>query len=106
MIGRDFIKLFPARGSYTTRRIRSFPAHVRSWPIDRRHLLIQHAQIHSELSTMMRSVQDAPPENPYSLAFNVKERNNGEPPVFILLCEKRQTFAREFNHSCGKRLRS
>src|SRR5215813_15056953 len=104
MIGRDFIKLFPACGRYTTRRIRSFPTHVSSWPVDRRHLLIQHAQIHSELSTMMRRVQDAPPENPYSLAFNVKERNDCKPPIFILLCQEGQTLARKLNHSGGKRL--
>src|SRR5687768_17444616 len=53
----------------------------------------------------MRGVQNAPPENPYSFALHIKEWNNCKPPVLILLCHEVQTFARELDHSCGKRLR-
>src|SRR5690349_15894812 len=54
---------------------------------------------------MMCGVQHAPPEDPNSFAFDVKERNDREPPFFILLREERQTFARELDHARGVTLR-
>src|SRR5690349_6589106 len=54
---------------------------------------------------MMRGVQHAPPEDPDSLAFDVEERNDREPPILILRGEKVQTLARELNHARGVSLR-
>src|SRR6185503_20965492 len=107
MLSRAFVKwLFSVGSSHGTRRIGAFPTHIGSWTIYRRHTLIQHAQIHAELCSMMRGVEDAPPKDPYSFAFHIKERNNLKPPFLTLLRQKRQTVARELNHPRRKGLRS
>src|SRR3569832_1004711 len=54
---------------------------------------------------MMRGVQDTSPEDPDPFTLHIKERYDCEPPIFVLLCQKLQTRARELNHARRKCLR-
>src|SRR6185369_386710 len=91
--------LFSAGCSHAASRVSAFPTDICSWSIDRRYRLIEQAQVDAQLRAMMRGVQHAPPEDPDSFAFHVEERNDREPPVFLLAGKKGQTCVRELDHT-------
>lgn len=66
------------------------PLYICRWTVGGRHGFTEQAEIDSELSAVVRSMQNAPPENPDALAADVEERHDFEPPGVGLKREKIQ----------------
>jgi hypothetical protein len=82
--------------------IGSLPCDVGGGAVDGDDGLVEQAQVNRELRAVVRGVEDAPPENPDTLAFDIEEAVAGEPPGAILAREKRQTRKRQFFQTRGK----
>src|SRR5580658_6632903 len=73
------------RGGNRVRRISACPRHIRGRPVSRGNIAAHHPQEYSKLRPMVRRVQNAPPEDPDTLALNIEEGHNLHPPWLLPL---------------------
>src|SRR5215831_20516489 len=85
-------------------RVRPRPRDVRGRTVSRRHRAIEQSQVDCQLRPMVRTVQDAPPEYPDSLAPHIEELYLLEPLLFRTTGEPWKPGFRQFGEPPGESL--